>query len=162
MGHILVVDDDHVLCLCMHEALTQAGHEVTEAHNGSTGISLFERIHPDLVIADLVMPDHEGLDTIRSIRRQTDDVPIIAISGYNLEYLKWAVQLGADASLPKPFAPETLSRLVDMLMSGTWREGHEVVSPPPGRSAPSLVIYRGTGKLNMAPPHFMQPVGTKA
>src|SRR4030095_5251414 len=94
MTRILLVDDDEQFRSMLSQSLKRAGYEVTEARNGSEGIDLY-RDHPsDLIITDLIMPEKEGLETIREYRKSYPDAKIIAISGgsrnSSIDYLKMA------------------------------------------------------------------------
>lgn len=117
MADILVIDDDRQMRRLLVYALSRAGHTVHEANNGSEGLAVFRRIRPLLVITDLVMPDTEGIETIRELRREAPTIPIIAISGGGSPvYLDAATALGAVAALAKPFvATELLSIVEDLL-----------------------------------------------
>jgi DNA-binding NtrC family response regulator len=83
------------------------------------------------VITDIVMPDEEGLGTIRELRRVDPNVKIIAISGGGLgkagDYLGIAQRLGAMRTLPKPFLPETLLAMIAEVLAEPNRRA---VSPP--------------------------------
>ena len=75
---------------------------------------------PDLVITDILMPQKEGIETIREIRAVLPGTPIIAISGNaepRADYLKMAQTFGASAILAKPFDPTVLLELVNRLLS---------------------------------------------
>lgn len=88
-------------------ALREAGHSVEEANDGRSGMRLFRRDPPQLVITDLVMSEQEGISTIMEIRREFATTPIIAISGGNRNpalYISTARKLGASAALEKPFS----------------------------------------------------------
>jgi PAS domain S-box-containing protein len=116
---ILLVDDEdsvrRLLCLI----LSRAGYEVTEAANGREAIREVRKSHIDLVITDLVMPEQEGIETIRILRQQSPGTRIIAISGAaGGRYLDIADALGADAILPKPIAADVLAAKVREVLSG--------------------------------------------
>jgi CheY-like chemotaxis protein len=69
---------------------------------------------PDLVITDLVMPNQEGIELIREIRRTRPATRIIAMSGaFAGRFLKTAELLGADATLVKPIRPEVLEQVIE-------------------------------------------------
>lgn len=85
----------------------------------AAGIAEFRQKRPALVISDIVMPDMEGIETIRLLRGEAPTMPIIAISGGgNPLYLTAATVLGATASLDKPFAADDLTTLVTKLLAG--------------------------------------------
>ena len=125
MPRILLVDDDDLFRTMLRRKLVNLGHEVREARNGKEAEKSFEQETPDLVITDLVMPEKEGLETIRDLRRRHPGVRIIAMSGGGridpLDYLQIAKAMGAARVLPKPFADEDLVEAIE-----------EVLTPPFG------------------------------
>jgi DNA-binding response OmpR family regulator len=114
MAEILVIDDDPQMGRLMARILKHQGHVVQAAASGREGLKLFRRAQPALVISDIVMPDGEGIETIRVLRREAPSMPILAVSGGSHQslYLRAATSLGASASLQKPFAPADLVALV--------------------------------------------------
>jgi CheY-like chemotaxis protein len=118
MAVILVIDDEPKMRRLIARMLRPKGHVVHEAADGKEGIALFQRLQPALVISDIVMPEGEGIETIRELRRQAPAMPILAISGANAQsiYLHAATSLGASASLEKPFDPDQLLLAVDELL----------------------------------------------
>jgi len=115
---ILVVDDDPQMRRLVAGILKGAGHTVHEATNGEEGIKLFVRVHPVLVITDLVMPGMEGIEMIQQLRRDFPAIPILAISGgsHHAVYLRAANALGATAVLEKPFSPDEFLSVVAELL----------------------------------------------
>jgi len=119
MADILIIDDDPHIRRLMSRILQAAGHRVREAANGREGMRLFGERRADLVITDLVMPDAEGIETIRALRRDAPALPILAISGQMpAAFLDAAVRLGATAALEKPFGVDELTGKVDDLLGG--------------------------------------------
>ena len=112
MTHILVIDDDKLFRSMMRRTLESAGHEVIEAESGNAGLRVFAAKAADLVITDILMPDKEGIETIRELRGRGHAVKILAVSGGGqakmLEFLRIAERFGADASLRKPFRSQDL------------------------------------------------------
>lgn len=91
-----------------------------EAINGNQGIDLYKKESPDLVITDLIMPDKEGLESIREIISYDKDAKIIAISGGGIQdpkmYLNLASKFGAVRTFVKPVDNEILlSTIKDIL-----------------------------------------------
>lgn len=123
MARVLVIDDEPQLRQLVRRVLEAAGHQVTEAPDGRKGIMLFRLEKPDLVITDILMPEKEGIETIRELRAAAADVPILAISGggrtAHLDFLDIAREFGALASLSKPFLPRQLLEEVTRLLAGT-------------------------------------------
>ncbi len=120
MKKLLVIDDELIIREMIQAILEDEGFVVFMASNGSEGISLCRK-NPgiDLVITDIVMPEKEGLETIKEIRAINPSVKIMAISGVGLKdtYLKIARCLGADCILPKPFSADELVQNVFSLLS---------------------------------------------
>jgi len=81
MVTVLVIDDEAPVRAVVRSALGSAGYEVMEASNGREGLALFRQRPPDLVIADILMPELNGLDVIMELTREFLDVKVIAISG---------------------------------------------------------------------------------
>jgi DNA-binding response OmpR family regulator len=122
--HILLVDDDEGVRRFMHRTLAQAGYEVEDAANGELAVHAYRRRPSDLVITDIVMPDKEGLQTVRELRSLNPPAKIIAISGGGLgraaDYLEMAVRFGAARVLSKPFtSQELLAAVVTVLAAPT-------------------------------------------
>ena len=120
MAKVLVIDDDPDVRSMMCAVLEDAGHDVTAFANGGGAIQHVRQEPADLLITDIFMPDVEGLETIREIRRLRPDLPIIAISGVDFEgadYLGVARKFGAGATLRKPFWPADLLEVVSHVLS---------------------------------------------
>lgn len=103
---ILVIEDDEQTRRMLAEMMRRAGYEVLEAPDGRVGVQLFRSESVDLVITDILMPEKDGLETIRDLKRESPDVKIIAISGGGrtglLDFLPVARQLGASRTFAKP------------------------------------------------------------
>jgi two-component system chemotaxis response regulator CheY len=123
MALILVIDDELPIRQLLARTLKADGHDVIEAEDGKVGCELAAQHAPDLCITDIFMPDKEGIETIHDLRRICPDLKIIAISGggrvRNLTLLEIAEEVGADATLSKPFRPAELLKVVMRLMGAT-------------------------------------------
>ena len=110
MHKILVIDDNVVVRNTIIQMLESEGYEVVSAEDGRRGLSVFRSEKTDLVITDIIMPEKEGIETIRDIRGEAPDTKIIAISGGgrmgNTDFLKIARQLGASDVIAKPLDPD--------------------------------------------------------
>jgi PAS domain S-box-containing protein len=117
-GRILLLDDDDAVRGVLQQTLSDAGYEVLAAADGRRGMQLMAQHEFDLVLTDLVMPDQEGLETIRQLRRDYPDVRIVAMSGaFEGEYLKTAELLGAHNTVRKPIVPRELLRILRELLT---------------------------------------------
>ena len=117
MRRILLVEDDSLVRGTLHAMLARAGFDVEDADNGESALDAFGREPHDVVITDLVMPDMEGLETIRELRRRFGDVRIIAISGGGggsaSHYLQAATRMGAKCALSKPFSNDEMLAAIE-------------------------------------------------
>jgi CheY-like chemotaxis protein len=113
---ILVIDDDEAIRELLRAILEREGYRVLEAPDGNEGLKQFTETPTDLVITDLIMPEKEGIETIRDLRHKFPDVKIIAVSGGGRigpdSYLKMAKGVGALRTLSKPFDRTILLELV--------------------------------------------------
>ena len=111
---VLVIDDDDAIREYVRFMLEKNGYDVCEATNGNDGVVVARKNPPDLIITDLVMPDKEGIETIREIKELYPSCRIIAMSGsVNSDaYLAMARHLGAHSVLRKPFEREQLEEAV--------------------------------------------------
>jgi DNA-binding response OmpR family regulator len=119
-ARILIVDDDDSVRVVLRQALVRAGYEVIEAADGNEAVRLFKDAPAKLVITDILMPEKDGIETIREFRRTNPGVKIIAISGGGRidpkMCLLMAKMVGADRVLPKPFQSQTLIAVVQELL----------------------------------------------
>ena len=104
------MDDEPDTRILIEEILASAGYEVVLAADGLEGMRQYHSAPVDLALVDLFMPNREGLETIKELRHQFPDFPIIAMSGHSLAQplLSVARRLGATEVLQKPFLPEEL------------------------------------------------------
>lgn len=112
---IIVADDDPMMCDCLQQLLSPA-YQVETVANGVAAIAAIDRQPPDLVLADVMMPNLDGLELLRSIRANpaTQDLPVILISGYTDEASRIAgLEAGADDYIVKPFSANELVARVD-------------------------------------------------
>jgi len=123
MARILAIDDDGAICATVSLILERAGHQIVAAQDGRRGLKLLEANRFDLLLIDIFMPEMDGLETIRVLRKSKPDLPIIVMSGSTIEgtkmpdYLSFATKLGAIESLRKPFKPAALVEMVDRCLA---------------------------------------------
>lgn len=122
MAVLLIIDDDEGMRKLMVRTLSGPRHRIFEAENGREGLRLMDEHKPDVVITDILMPQKEGIETIREVQERAPQTKIIAISGgglsHNLMFLDVARAFGADAVLAKPFRPAQLVETVEQVLAG--------------------------------------------
>ena len=108
MKTILVVDDEPKIAALARDYLEHAGYAVTVATDGRAALDAIHRARPDLVVLDLGLPELDGLDVTREIRREST-LPIVMLTARDDELDKLlGLELGADDYLTKPFSPREL------------------------------------------------------
>jgi len=117
---ILIIDDEEQIRSMLKIFFKKKGYEVETAADGRQGLQAIGQYSFDLVITDIIMPNKEGLETIRELRTRYADLKIIAMSGGGridpTTYLKMARDLGADHVFFKPIEMEELSIAVEQLL----------------------------------------------
>jgi CheY-like chemotaxis protein len=120
VARILMIDDDDDFRDMLRRVLERVGYKVTEANNGRKGIEHVRTAPTDLIITDLLMPEQEGLETIRQLRQEFPAIKILVISGSGrigtLDFLRVAEQFGASRSLRKPIDFQELRDTVRELL----------------------------------------------
>ena len=105
---VLIVDDNpDTLAICAR-ALAAAGYRAAVASSAAEGLAQFDDTPPAVVVLDLVMPDQDGFETARAIRRRTATTPILVFTGLSPDVESRARQAGASAFCTKPLDPRRL------------------------------------------------------
>jgi len=120
MSKVLLIDDDPTIQTVFTQFLADLGHETMQADNGKTGLRLMQQERPDLIITDIMMPEMDGLEILMKIRKDHDDIPVIAISGglrtLPVNFLQQAKLFGAKYVFEKPVSFGVLQNAVEELI----------------------------------------------
>ncbi|MEJ6397451.1 response regulator transcription factor [Yoonia sp. 208BN28-4] len=117
--HILIADDDPQIRDILRIGLVQAGFGVTEVGDGQAAVDEVRRAMPDMIILDIGMPEMDGLDVCRAVRRDSD-VPILFLTAQGDEIDRVVgLELGADDYVAKPFSPRELVARVRAILKRT-------------------------------------------
>lgn len=123
MARILIIDDDKMVLNMLRQVLEGAQHTVVEASNGEVAMRLWREYPADLIITDILMPEKDGLEVIRELRRECPTVKVIALSGgsrkIHFDALDVAKRFGALSTLEKPFELKELLATVDTALKPT-------------------------------------------
>ncbi|HLJ17063.1 MAG TPA: response regulator [Bryobacteraceae bacterium] len=114
---ILIVDDDREVRSVLARMLEVGGYRVFEAANGKEAVTEARKHPVDLLITDLIMPEQEGIETIKLLRREYPGLKIIAISGaFGGDFLMVAGYLGAAETLQKPLRMDVVLQTVERIL----------------------------------------------
>lgn len=115
---ILICDDADYIRHLLGEIMSRGGYEVAgEASNGREAVEKYQRLHPDLVTMDVLMPDMSGLDAVREIRAFDPQAKILmcsAMGQYGL--ITEALRAGATDFVVKPFQPSGILEAVQRVL----------------------------------------------
>lgn len=153
---ILVVDDELKMVKLITTYLRNSGFSVITAYDGQQALSVFRVDQPDLVVLDLMLPEVEGLDVARTIRRESD-VPIIMLTARADETDRLiGLELGADDYIVKPFSPrELVARIRAVLRRATNSKMEKAEGiPPPRITVGSLSIDLDKREVVLARQHI--------
>ncbi|MDV5973003.1 UNVERIFIED_CONTAM: response regulator transcription factor [Streptococcus canis] len=108
MKKILIVDDEKPISDIIKFNLTKEGYDIVTAFDGREAVTVFEEEKPDLIILDLMLPELDGLEVAKEIRK-TSHIPIIMLSAKDSEFDKViGLEIGADDYVTKPFSNREL------------------------------------------------------
>ena len=148
MKKILVVDDEKPISDIIKFNMAKEGYEVLTAFDGKEALAVFEAESPDILILDLMLPEIDGLEVARTIRK-TSNVPIIVLSAKDTEFDKViGLEIGADDYVTKPFSNRELQARVKALLRRTELK---VESQAESTSDSEIVI----GDLKIIPDAFL-------
>ncbi len=124
---ILIVDDDRNICELLRLYLEKEGYSTVMAYNGVEALEVFTRENPDLILLDVMMPELDGWQVCREIRKKSD-CPIIMLTAKSEVFDKvLGLELGADDYVVKPFeTKEIIARVKAVLRRAAPSERHEV------------------------------------
>ncbi|MEW6001084.1 MAG: response regulator [Nitrospirota bacterium] len=116
-GKILVVDDEDIVLISCERTLTPAGYEVRMAKSGIDGLKMMENDGFNLALIDIKMPDMDGIEVLRQIKKKWPDTEVIIITGYStLATAITSIKLGAYDYIEKPFTPDVLLSSVEKVL----------------------------------------------
>jgi DNA-binding response OmpR family regulator len=117
MARILVVDDERLICDMLRTVLTQRKHDVFTALGGTQALQLFRERRPHFTLLDLRMPDMNGIEVLREIRKIDLRAPVMVLTGWGTDEMeKDARALGVSDFVCKGLSLEMLVTTVDRIL----------------------------------------------
>ena len=123
MSNIMIVDDSKFTRKMLSDILTEKGHQIVgEAENAEEAVELYERLKPDLVTLDIIMPEVEGTDAIfalKTMKRLNPKARVVMVSAMGQqEVVDECIQAGAKDFLVKPIVPSNVAGVVESVLNG--------------------------------------------
>ncbi|MDD5748182.1 MAG: response regulator [Actinomycetota bacterium] len=112
---VLIIDDDPGIIKVISLILETRGFETTEAKDGISGIEIAKRENPDVILLDIMMPELDGYEVIKRLKRDPDtwSIPVVFVTAKTTtEAMEMGTSLGASGYLTKPFHPEDLIAMI--------------------------------------------------
>ena len=114
MARVLIIEDCYEIRMMMRSFLIRKGHKIIDAKDGERALEHINTERPDVIVTDMKMPGKDGLETIRELRKNGMDIPIIIATGYDEPFSeKEAQELGISKILIKPFSDIELIEAVE-------------------------------------------------
>ena len=121
MARVVIIEDEETIAAAVAARLKSEGFAVEVAADGPSGVALVERIRPDLVVLDLMLPGFDGLEVCRRIQKDRP-VPVLMLTAKDSETdLLVGLAVGADDYLTKPFSPRELVARVHAILRRVGR-----------------------------------------
>ena len=120
-AEVLVVDDEADVCEFCKDVFVGAGFSVQTAQSARDALKIVDRTHIDIVFSDLKMPNVDGIELLRLLKRRSPDMDVVLMTGYaTIETAVLAIQMGASDYITKPLSVGDLETRVHRL--ATWRD----------------------------------------
>jgi DNA-binding response OmpR family regulator len=134
VARVVVIEDEETIARAVAARLRSEGFTVEVAGDGPSGVSLVERVKPDLVVLDLMLPGFDGLEVCRRIQKDRP-VPVLMLTARDSETdLLVGLAVGADDYLTKPFSPRELVARVHAILRRVGRAGDPAASSSAART----------------------------
>ncbi|HYG06830.1 MAG TPA: twitching motility response regulator PilH [Stenotrophomonas sp.] len=120
MARILIVDDSPSQLLGIQRIVEKLGHQTITATDGAAGVEAAKAALPDLVLMDVVMPNLNGFQATRTLKREptTQNIPVILVTTKDQDTDRmWGMRQGARAYITKPFSEDELSEVIERIFS---------------------------------------------
>lgn len=120
MGKVLIVDDDVTFCLMLETLLSKHGYTVSQSFSYNEGRKKFIEFQPDLVLTDLRLPDHDGLELLKLLKSESSRVPVVLMTSYgDIRTAVKAMKMGAFDYVTKPVNPDEILATVKRALRST-------------------------------------------
>ncbi len=144
MSHILIVDDDLAICRTLQLHLGSKNHQVTLAHDATSGLGSFKQQQPDLVIMDIRIPGRSGLEVLPEMRALAPNTPVLMITAFHdMDTTISAMKLGAIDYIHKPLDIDEMDAAIEQALGLSNSDNSEVrVAQQATQSGANIMVGR--------------------
>jgi DNA-binding NtrC family response regulator len=115
--HLLIVDDEDLICCELKQLLVQSGYSVSTRGDATGALEELEKEHVDLVVTDVRLPGMSGVELTKQIIERWPDVPVIVITGYSeIDIAVEVLKLGVSDFIRKPFGPAAIQESIKVVL----------------------------------------------
>jgi DNA-binding response OmpR family regulator len=157
MEKILVIEDDRATRKALQQIFEPEGYAVDAAQNGAQGLAMFRASKPGFVVLDLAMPQMGGQDVCRAIRKESEEIPILVLTGSSDEISRvLLLEMGADDYVTKPFSPKELLARVRAVLRRARRSPavEHLYFDDVSVDFAKMEVVRGTRMVPLTPQEF--------
>ena len=157
MEKILIVEDDRATRKALQQLFEPEGYSVAVAQDGAQGLAMFRASRPNFVILDLAMPQLGGQEVCQQIRKESEEVPILILTGSSDEVSRvLLLELGADDYVTKPFSPKELLARVRAVLRRARRSPavEQLYFGDVSVDFPKMAVSRGDRTVLLTPQEF--------
>ncbi len=141
--HILVMEDDVSVARGLEMVLSEEGYDVNLADTGGLALEAFKQKRYDLLVADLRLPDIDGMEVIKKVKAEKPETEVIVITGYGATATAVeAIKLGVHDFLPKPFTEEQIKASIDDALKEHVAERAKTLTQETGTEDEKLIQKR--------------------
>ena len=157
MNRILLIEDETLVSDVIKKYLEKEGYEVYVTDNGAEALNLFRSLNPLMIILDLMLPDMDGEDICKEIRRESDVYIIMLTAKSSLEEKIEGLAIGADDYLVKPLSPRELVARVNAVFRRVGKEDEDVIIVHDGEiviNNEERQVYKKGEAIDLTPNEF--------
>lgn len=157
MNRILLIEDETLVSDVIKKYLEKEGYEVYVTDNGAEALNLFRSLNPSMIILDLMLPDMDGEDICKEIRRESDVYIIMLTAKSSLDEKIEGLAIGADDYLVKPLSPRELVARVNAVFRRVGKEDEDVIIVHDGEiviNNEERQVYKKGEAIDLTPNEF--------
>lgn len=157
MNRILLIEDETLVSDVIKKYLEKEGYEVYATDNGAEALNLFRSLNPAMIILDLMLPDMDGEDICKEIRKESDVYIIMLTAKSSLDEKIEGLSMGADDYLVKPLSPRELVARVNAVFRRVGKEEEDVIIINDGEvviNNEERQVYKKGESIDLTPNEF--------